>query len=109
MIGEWYLNPHRTACARRGMSLIGLEWGTVCVPRLRVGVHTIDRGDRPIDRSIDRSSSSVDDDDDDDDDDGDASPERGVVARRRGDGGDATDATDAGRRGDDANERGHHG
>ena len=70
------------------------------------GVHV--RSGRSIDRSIDRSSSSVDDDDDDDDD-GDASPERGVVARRRGDGGDATDATDAGRRGDDANERGHHG
>ncbi len=71
-----------------------------------------DRCDRPMDRSMDRSSSSSVDDDDDDDD---ASPERGVVARRRGDGGGATDATDAmdamdaGRRGDDANERGHHG
>ena len=73
--------------------------------------HEIGRSVRSIDRS---SSSSVDDDGDDDD----ASPERGVVARRRGDGGGATDATDAtdamdamdaGRRGDDANERGHHG
>ena len=101
-------------CALHGISVIDLAWGTLCTAhpcgiKKNEGTSRSIASVRPIDRSIDRSmSSSVDDDDD-------ASPERGVVARRRADGGgatdatDATDAMDAGRRGDDANERGHHG
>ena len=98
-----------------GISVTDLSWGTLRTAH-PCGTKKSEGTSRSIahrcDRSIDRStSSSVDDDDDDDD----ASPERGVVARRRADGGgatdatDATDAMDAGRRGDDANERGHHG